>query len=366
MGQTLDRFVTDRHDIRRGRWERVNAPPLAAGEIRVHVEAFALTANNITYAAFGESMSYWDFFPTGDAASGLVPAWGFATIAESRCDGLAAGERLYGYWPIASAVTLLPVNVRAGAFTDDTAHRAKLPGVYNRYRRCAGDPGYDAGREAEQALLQPLFATAFLIDDFLHDNGFFGAQQVLLSSASSKTAYATAFCLARRGDAVGRVGLTSSANVEFTRSLGCYAKVIEYGEIGALDAQTPSLYVDFNGSVAVRTAVHARFGDHLTYSCAVGVTDWAGRGSSKAPAGPKPVFFFAPAQIEKRNADWGAAALNARIAEAWAAFLRRVSDPAQPWLHVAHGHGRDAIAAAYSTLAEGRVDPRDGHMLHLA
>ena len=42
--------------------------PLADGELRLRIERFALTANNITYAAFGEAMRYWDFFPTGDAA----------------------------------------------------------------------------------------------------------------------------------------------------------------------------------------------------------------------------------------------------------------------------------------------------------
>jgi hypothetical protein len=369
MAQTLHRFVTERGDIRRGHWESVEAGALPEGAVRVRVDAFALTANNITYAAFGEAMSYWAFFPTDDAATGHVPVWGFATIVESRMPALAEGERLYGYWPIASHATLMPAKVRESGFIDASPHRAPLPAVYNHYRRCAADPGYDAAREAEQALLQPLFTTAFLIDDFLHDHGCFGARQVLLSSASSKTAYATAFCLARRGGSVATLGLTSPANAGFVRDLGCYAGVVEYGQVEALDAGVPSVFVDFNGSAAVRAAVHGRFGDQLRYSYAVGVTDWtsfaADKGANKALAGPRPVFFFAPAQIEKRSADWGPAGLQARIGEAWGAFVRRVSDPARPWLHVAHGHGPEAIARTYSALAEGHVDPRDGHMLHM-
>jgi hypothetical protein len=362
----IHRFVTDRADLRRARWDRVDPAPLADGEIRVRIDAFALTANNITYAAFGEAMSYWDFFPTGDATTGLVPVWGFGTIVESRCDGLAVGERLYGYWPIASHATLAPARIQGAGFVDGAAHRARLSLVYNRYRRCAADPGYDAAREAEQALLQPLFATAFLIDDFLDENGFFGAIQVLMSSASSKTGYATAFCLARRGDAVARIGLTSAGNLEFTRGLGVYTRVVDYAQIDALDGSVPSVYVDFSGSAAVRAAVHGRFGDRLAHSCAVGAADWSAQGSNKGLPGPKPTLFFAPARIEKRNADWGAATLNARIAQAWAAFVRRVTDPQRPWLHVAHGHGHEAIAAAYAALAAGRADPRDGHMLHFA
>jgi hypothetical protein len=366
MPHRVNRLVTDRRDLRRVRWQSVEGGVLPDGAVRARIDAFALTANNITYAAFGEAMNYWAFFPTGDAATGLVPVWGFATVVESRCAALPEGERLYGYWPIASHATLQPAQVRAAGFVDATAHRAALPAVYNRYRRCAADPGYDAAREAEQALLQPLFATAFLIDDFLHEHGFFGAHQVLLSSASSKTACATAFCLARRGGEVARVGLTSPAHLGFTRGLGCYTDTLAYEAIGALDAAVPSVYVDFNGSAEVRAAVHGRFGDRLVHSSAVGTTDWSRFGPSKGLPGPKPVFFFAPARIDKRTADWGAAALNARIAESWQAFVQRVSDPAQPWLRVVHGHGEQAIAEAYTALAEGRADPHEGHLLHFA
>lgn len=380
MPTSIERFVTDRRDLRRARWEAVEAAPLPEGAVRVCIDAFALTSNNITYAAFGEAMSYWAFFPTGDAATGLVPVWGFGTVVESRAAGLPEGERLYGYWPIASHVTLQPDKVRESGFVDAAAHRARLPAVYNRYRRCAADPGYVATLEAEQALLQPLFSTAFLIDDFLHDQGVFGARQVILSSASSKTAYATAFCLARRGGDVSAVGLTSPANADFVRGLGCFASVVPYAQIETMDASVPTVFVDFNGSPAVRGAVHGRFGEQLRYSCAVGVTDWAAfaakgpgaekggeKGGEKGASlpGPKPVFFFAPSQIEKRTADWGAAGLQARIGEAWGAFVHRVSDPAQPWLRVVQGRGPEAIAKVYADLAAGHVDPRDGHMLHL-
>lgn len=40
--------------------------PLAPGQIRVGVDRFALTSNNITYAAFGDAMSYWQFYPSAE------------------------------------------------------------------------------------------------------------------------------------------------------------------------------------------------------------------------------------------------------------------------------------------------------------
>lgn len=362
----VDRFVTHRTDLRQARWERVPAAELADGQVRLRIDAFALTANNVTYAAFGDAMHYWDFFPTGDASTGLVPVWGFATVEASRCTGIEPGERLYGYWPIASHAVLQPVKVGAAGFVDGAEHRRALAPVYNRYVRCRADPDYDAAREAEQALLKPLFSTAFLIDDLLADEQFFGKTRVLHSSASSKTAYATAFCLAQRGGAVRRIGLTSASNVAFCRSLGCYDEVLAYEQVAQMPVEDGAVYVDFSGSAAVRGAVHGRFGDALGYSCAVGAADWSGLGQNKGLPGPKPTLFFAPARIEKRIADWGGAALNQRLGEAWCAFVQRVTDPKAPWLVVDRGRGPEAIASAYASLVEGRADPRRGLMLSVA
>ena len=105
--------------------------PLQAGEVRVRVERFALTANNITYAAFGDAMQYWAFFPA-DAGWGVIPVWGFATVEESRCTEVPVGERLYGYFPMASHAVLLPARHSPQGFTDGAAHRAGLHPVYNQ------------------------------------------------------------------------------------------------------------------------------------------------------------------------------------------------------------------------------------------
>lgn len=358
-------FVVDRQALSVTRWIDTEPAPLPDGAVRLAIDTFALTANNITYAAFGDAMNYWGFFPTGDAATGCIPVWGFANVAESRCEGIAVGERFYGYFPIASDVVLQPVRVNATGFSDGAEHRRELHAVYNHYLRCSADPGYMPAREAEQALLRPLFITSFLVDDFLADNGFFDAVTVALSSASSKTAYGTAFCLAQRRGAGGVkvVGLTSPANLEFTQSLGCYDAVLAYDAVDTWPADAPTVYVDFSGSVGLRARIHQRFGDRLTYSCSVGGTHWDELGSGKGLPGPKPTLFFAPAQIKKRNADWGPAGLQQRIAAAWAAFMRPVTAAEQPWLRVVHGRGRAAIEATYAELLAGRVNPAEGHML---
>jgi hypothetical protein len=317
-------------------------------------------------------MKYWDFYPTGDAAWGTIPVWGFAEVVESRAEGVAVGERCYGYWPMGRYVVVQPVRVGKHGFSDGAAHRAERAAVYNRIERCAADPAYRAALEPQQALLKPLFTTSFLIDDFLADAQYFGAQQVLLSSASSKTAYGTAFCLAqRRGQpgAARSVGLTSAGHLDFCRSLGCYDELRVYDALDAMDRATPSVYVDFAGNAALRRAVHEHFGDALRYSCSVGGTHWDELGGGGDLPGPRPTLFFAPAQIAKRSAappaGWGPAELQARIAAAWTAFMKPVNDPAAPWLRVRHARGPQAVQQACLALLDGQVDARDGLMLAL-
>jgi hypothetical protein len=370
------RFLVSRRNLRESRLiADPDAPPartLADGEARLRIDRFALTSNNITYAAFGEAMKYWEFFPTGDADWGCIPVWGFADVVESRAEGVAVGERCYGYFPTARHLVVRPDRVRRHGFSDATPHRAALPAVYNQLQFCAADPGYDAAQEAQQALLRPLFTTSFLIDDFVADAGFFGAAQLLLSSASSKTAYGTAFCLSQRRGAPGVprvVGLSSGANLGFCRSLGCYDEVLAYGDLATLERATPSVYVDFAGDAALRGAVHAHFGHSLRHSASVGGTHWDALGGARDLPGPRPTLFFAPAQIARRSAPppqgWGPAQLQSRLDAAWGAFMQPVNDPAAPWLRVREARGAAAVREACLALLDGRVDPRDGLVLSM-
>ena len=361
-------FTVDRKDLRSTRWLDRADTALPAGQIRVRIDRFALTSNNVTYAAFGESMHYWDFFPSGDAASGCIPVWGFATVSASLHDGVPAGTRLYGYFPIADEVDLEPTAVSHHGFVDGAAHRRELPKVYNHYLVCAGDAAYRSDDEPLIALLRPLFTTSFLIDDFLAQNAFFGARSVIVSSASSKTAYGLAFCLAeRRGhpDAPAIIGLTSAKNVAFTRGLGCYDEVFAYDEIATWSVAEPVVYVDMSGDVGLREAVHRRWVDRLSYSCSVGATHWDAVGRAQGLPGPKAMLFFAPSQAQKRIVEWGDDAFRARVAAAWSRFVARVADPVQPWLRVLIGEGRVAVQSAYKALIDGRVPADAGWVLRV-
>jgi hypothetical protein len=356
-------------DLGSTRLRNVDDQRLGNGQVRVRIDSFALTANNITYAAFGDSMSYWQFYPTGEEGWGTIPVWGFGSVVHSMHPGVAVGERLYGYFPMASATVLTPGRLSIERFSDGAEHRAALPAVYNQYFRCGSDPLYSLDTEDIQALLRPLFITSWLIDDFLDDNDFFGARPgaALLSSASSKTAYGTAFQLSQR-EGIEVVGLTSPANKAFCQGLGCYDRVLAYDELDQLAAETRCVYVDFAGNGALRRAVHTRF-TQLKHSASIGgthVDQLAVSGSGKDLPGPRATLFFAPSQIKKRTSEWGADGFGQRMVQGWNAFIAQVTDTEAPWLRTERHHGGAAVQAAYAEVLAGRGDPRIGHILSLS
>jgi Protein of unknown function (DUF2855) len=353
-------FQVKRSDLRDCRVVESETPDLEAGQALLRVETFGLTANNITYAVFGEAMSYWDFFPARDEW-GRVPMWGFAEVEASEAEGVEVGTRLYGYLPPSSYLIVTPADADESGFVDGSPHRAALPSAYHRYLATGADSFYRADTEDAQMLLRPLFFTSFLIDDQITDEGHGAQGPILISSASSKTAIAAAFLLGRR-DGVETVGLTSSSNLEFVEGLGIYDRVVAYGAVDSLGSG-PASFVDIAGDAEVRHAVHAHYEDELVHSLTVGVTHWErfDADASELP-GPQPTFFFAPDRVVKRSQDWGRAELEARVAAAWHPFC----DWTRGWLRVIRGGGFEDVRAAYLDVLEGRVDPKSAHVLSLA
>jgi hypothetical protein len=350
----------NRKDLHDSRFVVADPPSPEDGQALLRIESFGLTSNNITYAVFGDAMNYWDFFPASDPGWGKLNVWGYAHVEESRHPDLAAGVRVYGYFPCASHLLVVPDRVIEKGFVDAAAHRASLPSAYQGYRNVNTDPVYSADLEAEHILFFPLFFTSFLIDDFLADEGFFGADTIVISSASSKTAIIAAYLLAKR-EGIEVVGLTSAGNREFVEGLNVYDSVHLYDAISRLPGER-AVYVDISGDGTVRTDVHARYGDHLAHSAAVGVTHWTQMTEGAGDLdGPKPVFFFAPDRIKKRGADWGTAKLDEIVADAWAPFARWGSN----WLRVERISGEDDIQRVYLELLEGKLDPTAGTVVEV-
>jgi hypothetical protein len=353
-------FLVRCDDLRRCRIAESPAPDVVGGQALLRVDTFGLTANNVTYAVFGEAMSYWDFFPATDGW-GRVPMWGFAEVERSEAEGVAPGTRVYGYLPPSSYLVVTPAGVDDSGFVDGASHRAALPSAYQRYADVAADPFYTEATEGVQMILRPLFFTSFLIDDQLNDDGFVDRGPIVLSSASSKTSIGVAFLLAQRDEAF-IVGLTSPRNADFVENLGIYSRVVTYDDIESLE-RAPAIFVDVAGDAGVRLSVHEHYADELGYSMAVGVTHWEEFGAGGTPElpGPAPVFFFAPDRVTKRSKDWGRGGLNQRVADAWHPF----ADWTSRWLDLERGDGFDSVERAYREVLEGRVPPERAHVLSI-
>jgi hypothetical protein len=372
LNEAVD-FEVCRDDLRTSRLVETAAARLvpAQGQALLRIDHFAFTANNITYAVAGDLLSYWKFFPA-EAGWGRVPVWGFADVVASRCAGVREGTRFYGYYPMSTHLLVEPAKPSEAGFIDGAPHRAAMAGAYNQYRAApqvsrsepkasevhqASNP--DSRLEEAQMLLQPLFTTAFLIDDYLAESRFFGARIAVLSSASSKTAFGLAHQLAQH-TGIDVVGLTSPRNAAFTAGLGCYHRVLPYDELAALDPAVPALFVDMAGDGAVQSAVHHHFGTHLVHSLSVGLTHWEHGKRETGLPGAEPTFFFAPNQLRKRFADWGAEAFQQRLGAAFGSF-RALSDRA---LRVVRGARAD-VQRVYLDTLEGRTAPDAGHVLSL-
>jgi hypothetical protein len=355
---TIERVLVNQAQITEARVDSVAPRTLTEGQARLALDSFALTANNVTYAATGFVIGYWRFFPSGIEGQGIVPVWGVARVVESRSDALAQGTRLYGFWPMAQEAVITPEATPDGMIVDRAPHRADLPAVYNRYIPVRAGAVRD---DHLRALLQPLLATSYLLFDWLGDNGWFGAEQIIIGSASSKTGLGLAKFLAELQDRPYRiVGLTSQANRDFVAGLGAYDQVLRYDQIDQV-ARVPSVYVDMAGNAEVKLRLHTHLGDAMRHSAAVGTSHWDKFAQPQNLPGAKPRFFFAPAQIEKRRADWGPGEIERRIAQGW----KRLAASAGDWMSIREHHGLQAAAALHQDIAEGRANPRDGHVIIL-
>jgi hypothetical protein len=209
-----------------------------------------------------------------------------------------------------------------------------------------------------------LFATSFVLYDYLVDNNFFGAKQVVIGSVSSKTGFGLAHML-RHDPKVGQriIGLTSPPNVAFVKALNCCDEVVVYGEEAKIDATVPTAYVDMSGDARLTVTLHKLLGANVVESCMVGATHWESRGrvGKLDLPGAKPTFFFAPGQIAKREAQWGPGMVMMKAMMASVEVAKAVKDTMTvEWTRDAQG-----LVRLWNDLLDNKVSPDRGLMFSL-
>ncbi len=333
-------------------------PPLKQGDVRLSVERFAVTSNNVTYAYLGESVNYWDAFPA-PAGWGRVPAWGFATIEASRHPDYAEGTRVFGLVPMSTQLTVSP-EPAYGGFSDSAPHRWTMLPFYRRYRVVGPEDALDGIR----TILRPLFPTSLLLADFVSEKAAeLGADvTALVTSASSKTALGLAHALSGR-DRVTTHGLTSAGNLAFVRGTGLFDAVTSYDTVEDASLTSPVILLDFAGNRPVVSAVHERFGDDLALSLIAGGTHTEAfespTGTARLP-GPTPKRISGPALEAERIERVGAAAYAASVDEAEGEFVAA----ARHWLRVHDQSGSDAVVRVLADAFSGRLDADVVQVLH--
>ena len=360
-----DKITSRTFEVRKDNWSETRVveealdETLAEDEVLFRAERLALTANNISYAATGDSLGYWGFFPA-EEGWGRIPAMGWGEVIASAHPDIPVGERVWGWFPYSTRLRIQAGDVSAWTFTDVSPHRGEYAPVYAQFDRASANPFYEQAREDQDSLLRGLFMTSWLVEDFLEVNDFFGADACLITSASSKTSIALGHCVQKRGKLTS-IGITSHGNVAFCESLGCYDKVVTYEEVASLDAAQAVVMVDMAGSAKVISDLHHYYGDNMKYSCRIGGTHYDEAGPVKGLPGARPTFFFAPSHVKERSTEFGAKEFMARLGTAYVDF-RKFSDS---WLRIERSYGAEAVAGVYRSVLAGKSDPASGQIISM-
>jgi len=355
----MNEFQTSKENLTNSRIVATTPTTICEGEINVKVDRFAFTANNITYAVMGERLRYWDFFqPQGNNPEkwGIIPVWGFADVVDSKCDDLPVGERLFGYFPPANQLTLTPSDVSSAAFIDASEHRTSLPPGYNLYRRTSAEPDYNREQDNERMLLFVLHLTSFCLHDMLSSNDWFGAKQVIVISASSKTSTGLGYGLVNDPKSPTAIGLTSARNIELVSSIGAYDQAITYDDIESIDAGLPTVIVDMSANTDVLSRLHTHLGDNMRFTSNVGLTHWDEPQKADGINQERSEMFFAPGHIQQRVKDWGREDFDKKSM----AYLSHSIAKSREWMTIRELNGLGELSNIYGDVCNGTIAPNEG------
>ncbi len=168
-------FEVNRQNFRETRVAEPEPQPLEPGQVRLAIERFAVTTNNITYAVGRRHARLLGFLPRRRSVGVAFPVMGLAEITESANPNINVGGRYFGFYPMADQV-VIDAQSASGAFRDAGPHRSNHAVVYTGFRNVADDPDFRPELANEYLLLWGMFMTSFLADDYLADNNFHGAK----------------------------------------------------------------------------------------------------------------------------------------------------------------------------------------------
>ena len=241
-------------------------------------------------------------------------------------------------------------------------------------------------------LYRPLFWTSFWCEDWFFKSGYREANNILISSASSKTAFCLAYLIRKRfarGEIPPKniIGLTSKRNMAFTIGLGLYDDVVEYDSFPTSKSLQISdgdkwLYVDVSANDALNKSIFAHFGssDRLAASIALGMTNlspstpntpsanWTlntfvdnDDKRSRSPSLSSMEQFFMVEWLNVRKHQLKPREIHLLQDNAWREFMKDCVG----WVKLESVLGAEAVKRAYERLAKGGLGPDQGFIWSL-
>ncbi len=374
---------------------RDELPALKKGEVRISVDKFGLSTNNMFYAQMGEApfLKFFHVYPLEDHKDLVnVPAWGLGTIVETENPEFNVGERYRGFFHMTNVVQMKAKRSSDGLVAIG-GNRDKLNKAYNRFVRVSDGPTSPftgVGSKPDLAMVAaPGALSGFVIYELLRMKDYYGGNSVVLTSASSKLSLATAVCLqeARTSGKVKKVvGYTSAANAEFVRSTGLFDDVLTYDQNLPSNKEFQFVMIDVAGDATI----FQRNKKQLKKTLAVGGTHSNAKASTFTAFGPsglakmvsgmmapksvanwvdnkldpKLEMFFAPSVMATLVDEFGKEVFEKMGDAALNKFVVAAID--NGWITVVRGEEPEAIQASYDRVFRGKLPPSEAVILSLA
>jgi hypothetical protein len=350
-------FVVNKEKLDQTVFIEKNIPPLQESEVLFEVEKYYLSSSNITYAVTGNKLKYWDFFPQKDNY-GAIPVWAYLRVIKSKNEKIKVGDLYFGLSPMGNHFKVEPGNYAPHGFSDVAQHRSKLLAPYNFYTKIFPEH-YKSTEDKDYSLMTRItFPTSFLIKSFLERNLFFGAKQIIITSASSKTALGVAFLLKKYKDKWNTkiIGITSNDNIAFVEASELYDEVISYSNIKVAVPKRDSVILDFNGNADLLSTLHEMLQASLKHISLIGATNWKANKSFKNI--PNCISFAAGEQYQKLVMELGIEkAMQLLMTE-----MNEFSTSIQNYVMLSYLNIID-LPAFYQKLLSGQTDPKFGYFV---
>lgn len=210
------------------------------------------------------------------------------------------------------------------------------------------------------------------MEDSLNETNYRGLKNILISSASSKTAFLVAYRTLLRREAPGSnrkvklVGLTSRSNLQFTRRLGLYDQVFAYDQVASISKVAKvdnCLYIDVSGNQSLNESIARNITPKVTIQLGMTSVEGGNVGSVSGAKGntDKWEFFFMPEWLAVRVKQVGPKSLKEMQKVAWDQLM----EDGPSWVKIETYSGEREVLEAYLKTLKGGASPDEGQMFTL-